>query len=305
MVMPMSSASAKPAVLGISIGAALISLFVGALAMGISPVFVRHSEVQPFVSAFWRVALSLPVLCLWARLERKDTAGPTAGGNRALLLGGLFFAGDLIFWHLAIAHTSIANATFFACLAPLWVAVLSRFTIGEAVPRQTVYGLAVCLPGAGLLIFHSASDGSGNWIGDLYGIATSFFFGLYFLAMRNARRYFGAGAATLRSTAITAVALLGGAMLSGDAFLPETMTGAANLVALGVVSHAGGQGLLALALGVLSASFSSLVIFVEAVAAALFAWLFAGEALGALQIAGGVLILFGLYIARPRAAPTT
>ena len=121
--------------------------------------------------------------------------------------------------------------------------------------------------------------------------------------MRTARKSFGAGSATLRSTAVTAVALLVAAILSGEAFLPETMTGVANLLALGVVSHAGGQGLLALALGVLSASFSSLVIFVEAVAAALFAWIFAGENLDLLQIAGGVLILFGLYIARPRPAP--
>lgn len=305
MVMPMSSsATAKPALIGISIGMALVALFVGALAMGISPVFVRNAEVGPFASAFWRVALSLPVLFLWAWLERPDTsAAPTAATHRALLLAGLFFAGDLIFWHLAIGHTSIANATFFACLAPLWVAVLSRFTIGEAVSRQTFIGLAVCLPGAALLIFHSASDGSGNWVGDLYGAATSFFFGLYFLVMRTARKSFGAGSATLRSTAVTAVALLVAAILSGEAFLPQTMTGVANLLALGVVSHAGGQGLLALALGVLSASFSSLVIFVEAVAAAVFAWIFADENLDFLQIAGGVLILFGLYIARPRPAP--
>jgi drug/metabolite transporter (DMT)-like permease len=296
LVMPMSSsAAARPSLIGISVGMALAALFVGALAMGISPVFVRNAEVGPFASAFWRVALALPVLFLWARLAREETAeAPTAGSHRAL-----------IFWHLAIGHTSIANATFFACLAPFWVAVLSRFTIGESVPRQTVIGLAICLPGAGLLIFHSASDGGGNWIGDLYGIATSFFFGLYFLVMRGARRHFGAGAATLRSTLVTALALLVAAVISGEAFLPDTLTGAANLLALGVVSHAGGQGLLSIALGVLSASFSSLVIFVEAVAAALFAWIFAGEPIGALQMAGGVLILFGLWIARPRATPKT
>jgi len=299
-----SSVSAKPALLGISIGMALLALFVGALAMGISPVFVRNAEVGPFASAFWRVALSLPVLFLWARLERANTPAEPRSGGRALLLAGLFFSGDLIFWHLAISHTSIANATFFACLAPFWVAVLSRFTIGEAVSRQTFIGLAVCLPGAALLIFHSASDGSSNWVGDLYGIATSFFFGLYFLVMRTARKHFAAGAATLCSTLVTTLALLAAAVVSGEGFLPETGTGVANLLALGMISHAGGQGLLALALGVLSASFSSLVIFVEAAAAALFAWIFAGESLGLLQIAGGLLILFGLFVARPRPAPT-
>ena len=82
--------------------------------------------------------------------------------------------------------------------------------------------------------------------------------------------------------------------------LPQTAQGYASLAALGLVSHAGGQGMLTLALGVLSAAFSSLVIFLEAFAAAFFGWLFFGETLGAMQIAGSILILGGVWVARPR-----
>lgn len=53
--------------------------------------------------------------------------------------------------------------------------------------------------------------------------------------------------------------------------------------------------------GRLPDTFSSLVIFMEAVAAAIMAWAFLGERLSALQICGGVLILTGIYVARPRA----
>lgn len=293
------------ALVGLSAGGALAALILGAMAMGISPVFVRNAEVGPFASAFWRVALALPFLYLWAHGTPASDAAPMSTGfrHRAVLLAGLFFAGDLIFWHLSILNTSIANATFFACLAPIWVALLSRLTLGEAVSRRTLYGLAVCLPGAGLLILHSAGDASSNWVGDLYGIVTSFFFGLYFLAMRGARRHMNAGRTTLLSSVVTAALLFAVALLSGEDFVPATISGASNLFALGLVSHAGGQGLLAVALGVLSASFSSLVIFVEALAAALFGWIFAGEALSVLQIAGGLLILLGIWIARPGSAP--
>ena len=76
----------------------------------------------------------------------------------------------------------------------------------------------------------------------------------------------------------------------------------AALFALGLFSHAGGQGLLAVALGVLSASFSSLVIFIEALAAAIFGWAIFAELLSPLQIGGGALILFGIWVARPRPA---
>jgi len=44
--------------------AAFLALLGGAVAMGISPVFVRFAEIGPFASAFWRVALALPALWL-------------------------------------------------------------------------------------------------------------------------------------------------------------------------------------------------------------------------------------------------
>jgi drug/metabolite transporter (DMT)-like permease len=74
----------------------------------------------------------------------------------------------------------------------------------------------------------------------------------------------------------------------------------ASLAALAVFSHAGGQGLLAFALGHLSAAFSALVIFLEALAAALFGYLFFAEAIGPEQAVGGALILVGLLVGRPR-----
>jgi drug/metabolite transporter (DMT)-like permease len=77
--------------------------------------------------------------------------------------------------------------------------------------------------------------------------------------------------------------------------------GAAALLALALVSQVGGQGLVAVALGTLPATFSALVIFLEAIAAASFGWLLLNEPLGIAQALGGVLILFGIWIARPRA----
>ena len=283
---------------------ALILLVAGALAMGLSPVLVRHAGTGPFASAFWRLSLSLPILFVWARATRTVPAGPDAARARlrAVGLAGLFFGGDITLWHLAILHTSIANATFFACLAPVWVALLSPALLKEKVARTTLAGLGICLIGAGVLILQSSAGTGGRWLGDLYALATSVFFGLYFLAVRAARRHMSAGEITYASTLVSAAVALAVVLVSGETLLPDSGTGAANLLALGLLSHAGGQGFLSIALGVLSASFSSLVIFIEAVAAALFAWAFAGETPTGLQVVGGMAILFGIFVARPRSA---
>ena len=284
---------------------ALAALAVGAVAMGVSPVFVRLAEVGPFASAFWRVGLALPVLLAWAAWEARARAVPLAAAlrpDRAVLLAGLFFAGDLIFWHLAILNTTVANATFMACLAPIWVLMFSRAFIGEEVDRTAFVGLALCLAGSAALLGSSLRLAPERLLGDVYGFVTSLFFGLYFLAVRAARRRRGAGALTFSSTAVTAAVLLVAALAMEPRMWPLGLGGVAALLALGILSHCGGQGLLAVALGSLTAAFSSLVIFVEALAAALFGWLVFAEPLSPLQWLGGALIMAGIFTARPRGA---
>lgn len=96
---------------------AFAALVLGAVAMGASPIFVRLADVGPYASAFWRCFLALPFLALWALAEK----GPplSAGIDRSVWLSGLFFAGDLFFWHLAILATTIANALTMSCGAAI------------------------------------------------------------------------------------------------------------------------------------------------------------------------------------------
>jgi drug/metabolite transporter (DMT)-like permease len=151
-----------------------------------------------------------------------------------------------------------------------------------------------------VLIGGSMSLAPDRLLGDLFGVATSLFFGAYFLAIRVARRTTAAGVVTFSTSLITSVLLLVVALSLEPTLTPSSFAGLGALAALAFISHAGGQGLLGYALGHLSAAFSSLVIFLEAVAAALIAWVVLGEALGPEQVVGGALILAGVFVARPR-----
>ena len=287
----------------VSFTLAFSALFLGAIAMGSSPVFVRYAEIGPFASAFWRVTLALPPLLIWYWLETRERGTFRAElfqMNGAVLLTGIFFAGDLFFWHLSILHTTIANAALMACLAPVWVILLSGIFIGEKVEARAYLGLILCLAGAALLIGSSFAIAPERLVGDLYGVVTSLFFGLYFLSLRVARRTQGAAGVTLKSAFVTALVLFIITLISGQNFWPHSLVGVSALLALGFFSHLGGQGLLAVALGSLSATFSSLVIFIEALAAAILGWLIFSEELTLLQCAGGGLILIGIWVARPQ-----
>jgi drug/metabolite transporter (DMT)-like permease len=275
------------------------ALVIGAVAMGVSPIFVRLAEVGPFTSAFWRVTLALPVLYAWMRVSERGTTGHRTM-SRPTIYAGMAFSADLFFWHLSIVSTSVANATFFATTAPIWVVLFGWLLLRKRAPAAVLVGLALCILGGSALLVQSLQVKTSGALGDLYGLITGVFFGLYFLAVQAAREGTSAARVTFEATLITASLLLLAALGLEHQLLPRTLHGLAALVALAWISHAGGQGLLSVALGRLPATFSSLVIFLEAIAAACFAWAILGEPVSLIQAIGGVTILSGIYVARPR-----
>jgi len=297
--MPSSDTTAR---LEAGFAAPFAALCLGAVAMGVSPIFVRFAaaaDVGAFASAFWRVALALPVLYAWLRLDEAKTApGPSFGG--ATVLAGVAFAGDLFFWHLSILNTTVANATFFATTAPIFVVLVAWLALRRHVSGGTVAGLVLCCLGGVSLIGQSLDVNPARIVGDLYGVATAVFFALYFLAVERARETGGAARVTFELTLVTAAILLVVALLLEPRVMPHTREGVAALVAVAWISHAGGQGLLSITLGRLPAVFSSLVIFLEAVAAAAVGWMILDERLTPIQFLGGALILGGIWMARPR-----
>jgi drug/metabolite transporter (DMT)-like permease len=280
---------------------AMSALVLGAIAMGASVLFVRWADVGPYASAFWRVFLALPFLWAWMRLEKRSAGFGSLFLDPTVLLAGLFFTGDLFFWHLAILGTTVANATFLATTAPIWVALGAWLVLSETVGGRLLVGLALCMLGGLALVGESYGLQPQRLMGDLYGVATALFFGCYVLAVRAARARHGAAALMFASTAITSVCLLVIAIAFEPRVLPQSVGGATALLALALVSQVGGQGLVAVALGTLPATFSSLVIFLEAIAAATFGWLLLNEPLGSVQALGGLMILFGIFVARPGA----
>jgi len=282
-------------------GAAFFALVAGALAMGISPIFVRWADVGPFTSAFWRVFLALPALYGWMRLSEGNHAGVARlRFSKPTIFAGLAFTGDLLFWHLSIWTTSVANATFFATTAPVWVVAFGWLIFGARVGGAMLAGLALCLAGGAALLGQSLQFQAGHAVGDVFGLATGVFFGLYFLAVQAARKEQSAARVTFEATILTAALLFLVATIVEHSLLPHRLSGWLALLAMAWISHAGGQGLLAVALGRLPAAFSSLVIFLEAIAAAGFAYWLLGEPVSMTQAIGGILILAGIFFARPR-----
>lgn len=265
---------------------------------------MRFSEAGPVATAFWRVFLALPALWLWA------LAGDGPGHWKSvrthpgmLLLTGFFFAGDLAVWHWSILLTSVANATLLSNLAPIFVTLGAWLLFRNAPTKLFLGGLAAALAGTALLIGAgsglSAPGHSGRaLLGDALGVITAMFYAGYQMAVTRLRARVGTATLMAWSCLVMSALLLPAALLMGERILPQTTAGWGNVIALALIAQAAGQSLIAYAMAHLPGTFSSVGLLWQPVAAALFAWLLIGEAMGALQFAGGLLVLAGIAIAR-------
>jgi drug/metabolite transporter (DMT)-like permease len=283
----------------------IAALVLGAVAMGASPIFVRLADVGPFSSAFWRMALAIPFLWGWLKFEASRSGSTVRALNKPsdaklIIWIGFLFAGDLFFWHLSIMNTSIANATLLATTTPIAVTLGAWLLLKEKITGPILIGVLSGVAGAGLLVGASATFAPENVMGDVSGLITAAFFGTYFLSLSYARRSMSSAQVMFYPAIVTAGFLLIAALLLDDGLFPQSLEGWATLGALAIISQIAGQGFAAYALGHLPAVFSSLVLFFEVLAAALLAWLIFAEPVSVWQLGGGILILAGIYVARPR-----
>jgi drug/metabolite transporter (DMT)-like permease len=95
---------------------------------------------------------------------------------------------------------------------------------------------------------------------------------------------------------VTAAALLPIALGSGEQMLPESAAGWWKLVGLALISQAAGQSLIAYAMAHLPTTFSSVGLLLQPVTAAFLAWILLGEVLGAVEVAGAVVVLIGIRL---------
>jgi drug/metabolite transporter (DMT)-like permease len=280
---------------------ALAALIAGAVGIACAPIFVRLSEVGPTATAFWRLALALPVLWLWTEVGNRREAARRLSGRRTLLglvLAGVFFAGDLALWHWSIGFTSVANSTLLVNLAPVFVALGGRLLFGERFAYTFLVGMAVALAGAVLLVGGDLGLGLRQLFGDTLAVLAAVFYAGYILSVSRLRSRLPTATVMTYGGVVTCVALLPVALLSGEDLLAPTAYGWLMLLGIAFVSQIGGQSLITYALADLPAAFSSVGLLLQPVAAAVLAWMILGEALGAWQALGGSIVLTGIVLAR-------
>jgi drug/metabolite transporter (DMT)-like permease len=284
---------------------AYLSLAAGLGALGFSAIFVRLAEVPGSVASFYRMAIGLLFLTIPFLYSRRGKPMPSWSAVCVALLGGFFFAIDLIFWATGVVLSGATNPTLMSNTAPLWVGLGSLLIFREKPPARFWMGLLVAMCGAALVLGLDALKSFDLGLGTLFGLIAGVFYGGYFLITQRGRRQLDAISYFWFSVLGAVVVVFFVNLAIGNPLLGYSNRSYLALLGLGVISQ--GLGWLAInnAQGHLPATLVSPTLLGQPVLTGLIAGPVLGEFLEPLQIVGGLAVLVGVYIVHRSRAQTS
>ena len=277
-----------------------LALALGTLGLGLSAIFVRWAGAPGAVAGFYRMGLAALVMALPATARLRPPARFTRRHVVLAVLAGLFFAGDLASWNTALFFTSAANATLLGNTAPVWVGLIALFIFRERLGRVFWLGLGLAMAGAVLIMSTDFLRHPSLGLGDALSLVAGAFYAGFFLFTQRAREGLDSLGAWWISAVASTVGLLGVSLALGQPLTGYGLPTYLSLLGLALVTQVGGYLAVSYALGHLPASIVAPTLLGQVVVTALLAIPLLGEPLHLNQLAGGALLLGGIWLVNQR-----
>lgn len=312
----MNSPSRRPPV------PAYLVLGIGILAVSSASILIRFAqrEASSLVIAAYRLTLSalilLPITVWHSRAALRRVTGRQMGW---LAGAGLFLAIHFAAWITSLEMTTVFSSVVLVATTPLWVALVSPFFLNEKIPAAIWWGVGLslagslavaasgmCVIGGGLKCTLTPQLWTGqNLTGNLLALVGAWCAAGYMIIGRRVRPSLPLPVYTLGVYGSAALALLAMAAASGASFVGSMVTGQfqpfSALTWICIAGLAIGPQLLGhtsynWALGYLPAASVSVALLGEPVGTTILAFIILKEMPSLIELAGGILILVGIYI---------
>ncbi|WP_459192639.1 DMT family transporter [Halosimplex sp. J119] len=279
----------------------MAALVVAILAVATSAILVRWSEAPPTVAAFYRVLFTAGVLAPLAfsrhgedlqSLDRRDAL--------AAAVTGIALAIHFAAWFQSVRWTSVAASVTLVQSQTLFVAVGASLYLGERLTLAKLTGIVIALAGAVAMslgeLLGGAAVGPHPLAGNGLALVGAVMMAAYVLAGRSLRaRVALVPYVTVVYSACAAV--LGAIVLAqGDALLGYEPVEWALFLAMAVGPGVFGHTVINWALEHVESSVVSVSLLGEPVGSTLLALVLLAEVPGSWTLAGGIVVLAGIYL---------
>ena len=273
-----------------------VVLVAALVAVAHAAIFVRLADVDPLVTAAYRMLIAslvlLPLAAVTARQEIRKL-----DKREWKLIGGaaVFLALHFATWIASLDFTSIANSVVLVTLTPVWLVVWAVVALRQPPGRRIWLAVGLALAGSAVMGSGSARVGMESLFGDGLALVGGILFVGFLLLAEAARRTIGivafvtlvySGAAILLWAAVFALSLpLVG--LSLETYLA--------FIGLGLVSQIIGHTGFNWAVRAISPMVLALLFLTEPLLSTALGWFYFGEGFARETAIGGVLILAAIY----------
>ena len=271
-------------------------LALGVSAVSSGAVLIRLAEAPSLTIAAYRLAIAaIIVVPIGVIVEWHALAGLTRRQWGLVFLSAACLAAHFTFWITSLEHTSVASSVVIVTSNPILVAIGAALLLRERSSARVLAGIGVALVGGVVIALGDWGLGDRRLFGDMLALLGAVAAAGYFIAGRSLRErlgIFGYVAPVYGAAAVlqVGIVLVTGTDLTG--FSAETY---GWLVLLALLPQLLGHSSLNWSLGYLPATLVATAVMMEPVGASLLAWLVLDEAPPVASVAGGALVLGGVF----------
>ena len=291
-----------------------VMMAISVLAASCGAIFVRYAqqEAPSLVIAAWRLGIGTLIMAPFALINHRNALRTmTYQQWRFVVLSGIFLAGHFACWITSLKYTTVASSVVLVSMSPLLVALISTFLLKEPLSKSAWAGLGIAVAGSVLVAFGdqlapgsnntsvnlSTSQNDSRMWGNILALGGAVFMAGYLTIGRKLRASLPLPPYAFTVFGSAALVLLAAALLSHEkmtGYLPVTYLW---FLLLGLIPQTLGHAGFNWALKYLPASIVSIALLGEPIGSSIFAMILLGELPAPYEIAGGVLILTGIYLA--------
>jgi drug/metabolite transporter (DMT)-like permease len=275
-----------------------IFLTVGILAVSCGSIFVRLAHAPALaVSAyrvFWASILLAPALIAGPIRELRPLTRKDWG---LLILSGLALGLHFALWIASLSYTSVASSVLLVDTTPFFIGLASQWVPGRSCPRGFWLGLGLAFAGCILIFGGDWSQSPNSMRGNALALGGAVAMAIYLLVGARARQKLSLISYVWPVYATSTIALFVACLASGTelrGFPGETYF---FLFLLGLIPQCVGHTTYNWSLRWLTPALVALIGLAEPVGASILAYLILGEHLTAAKLAGGAIVLAGIYLA--------
>jgi len=273
-------------------------LTIGAILISFSSVMVVLGGLPSDVAGFYRLfggGIGMLAVLAWNGRLKGFTPGVLKWG----FISGLFFAGDIFFWHRSIGYVGPGLSTMLANFQVIPLAVASALFFKERMSIRQFFAIPLALAGLYLMVGIGWDSFSPNYqLGIGYGLFAAVFYALYLLSLKYALAKDRADPLVMATAValITGLLLGGFAISQGESFAFPSMQSVAAMAALAFVCHAVGWFLITRGVQTVRGTVVGLILILQPTLSFVWDILFFGKPVNLIEIIGVILALIGIYI---------